>query len=71
MSAGRLEMKGFGFGEAYTGNISEEPAESLRSAADYDSVHAQSLVCGVNCEIGEDACAVEPVFCQFPHPYRV
>jgi hypothetical protein len=47
-------MKGLGFGGSYNGNIREEPAKSLRSAADYDSVHPQGLVCRVNCEVGED-----------------
>lgn len=57
-SAESVDNKSLGLGGSYNGNIREEPAKSLRSAADYDYVHLQGLVCGVNCEVGEDPCVV-------------
>jgi hypothetical protein len=64
-------MNSLGFGGSYNGNVREEPAKSLRSAADYDSVHLQGLVCRVNCEVGEDPCVVKAVSHQLSCSYSV
>ena len=63
-------IKSLGSGETCT-HIREDLAESLRSAADNESVYLQGLVRGVNGEVGEGACRVKPVPSQSSHPYSV
>lgn len=63
-------IKDLGSGETCT-HIREDSTESLRSAADYESVYLQGLVCGVNGEVGEGACGVNPVSSQSSHSYNV